>query len=126
METQTEQTGSRLDTAFLTAATGLLAAAIVAFYYFSVRWALPLRLAVLFAGLGGSLALVYNTALGKLTWAYLVGARAELRKVVWPTRQESVQTTLLISLVVLIVALIMWGLDSALLFGVQQLTHRGA
>jgi preprotein translocase subunit SecE len=126
METQTEQSGSRVDTALLAAAAALLVGVIVAFYYFAVQWALPVRLAVLLGGLAGCVALTYQTELGKLVWAYLVGSRAELRKVVWPSRQESLQTTLLIAVVVLIVALLMWGLDSLLLLGVHQLTQRGA
>jgi len=126
MESQTEQAASRLDTVTLAAAAALLFAAMFAFYYFAERWLLPVRLLVLFAGLGGSVALTYRTALGQLVWAYLIGARTELRKVVWPSRQESLQTTLLIAVVVLIVAMLMWGLDSLLLYGVHQLTQRGA
>lgn len=41
-------------------------------------------------------------------------ARTEIRKVVWPTRQETTHTTLIVVVVVLIVAFILWGLDSAL------------
>jgi len=41
-------------------------------------------------------------------------ARAEIRKVVWPTRQETTQTTLIVVAVVLIMALLLWGLDSLL------------
>ena len=125
MDSQTENTGSSpKDTAFLTAATLLLIGGMVSFYYFAVQWALPLRLAVLVGTVAAATGLTYQTALGKLSWAYLVGSRAELRKVVWPTRQETVQTTLLIAVVVLIVALLMWGLDSVLLVGVHQLTQR--
>ena len=131
MEIQTQKTGqpeqsaSGLDTAFLAGATLLLVGAIVAFYYYA-QWALPLRLLVLFAGLGASVALTYQTSLGKLTVAYLVGSRAELRKVVWPTRQESVQTTLMIALVVIIVGVLMWLLDQVLLYGVHKLIQTGA
>lgn len=126
MEPQTEQSGSRADTAFLAGATVLLLGAIFAFYYFAEAWVLPLRLLLLAAGTGAAIALVYRTALGKTTLDYLVGARAELRKVVWPSRQESLQTTLLIAVVVIVVAMIMWGLDSLLLYGVHQLTQRSA
>lgn len=124
MESQTEQSASKLDTMLLAAAAVLLFGAMVAFYYFAVQWLLPVRLAVLLGGVAAAAALTYRTALGKLTWAYLVGSRAELRKVVWPSRQESIQTTLLIAVVVLVVALLMWGLDSLLLLGVHQLTQR--
>ncbi|MBP5143215.1 preprotein translocase subunit SecE, partial [Pseudomonas chlororaphis] len=41
-------------------------------------------------------------------------ARTEIRKVVWPTRQETTQTTLIVVAVVLVMALLLWGLDSLL------------
>ena len=39
-------------------------------------------------------------------------SRAEIRRVVWPTRQETTQTTLMVVVVVVIMALILWGLDT--------------
>lgn len=42
-------------------------------------------------------------------------ARTEVRKVVWPTRQETMQTTIIVMVATLIVALALWGLDSILL-----------
>lgn len=39
-------------------------------------------------------------------------ARVEIRKVVWPTRPELVQTTLIVVVFVLVVALLLWGMDS--------------
>ena len=125
MESHTENAGSSpKDTVFLAAAGVLLLAGMVAFYYFAIQWVLPARLAVLLGAVAAALALTYQTAQGRMLWAYLIGARAELRKVVWPARQEAVQTTLLIAVVVLVVALLMWGLDSLLLAGVHQLTQR--
>jgi preprotein translocase subunit SecE len=42
------------------------------------------------------------------------GSRTEIRKVVWPTRQETVQTTMIVVAFVVLVALLLWGLDSLL------------
>jgi preprotein translocase subunit SecE len=42
------------------------------------------------------------------------GSRTEIRKVVWPTRQETTQTTLIVFVFVIITGLILWGLDSVL------------
>ena len=131
MELQTQKTGqpeqsaSGLDTALLAGAVVSLVAGIVLFYYYA-QWALLLRLLVLFALVGLSVGLTYQTALGKLAGAYLVGSRAELRKVVWPNRQETLQTTLMIAVVVIIVGVIMWLLDQVLLFGVHKLILTGA
>ena len=53
-----------------------------------------------------------TTARGLAFWSLVKEARTEIRKVVWPTRQETNQTTLLVVGVVLVVAVILWGLDT--------------
>jgi len=55
-----------------------------------------------------------QTAKGAAFWALVKGSRTEIRKVVWPTRQETVQTTMIVVVFVLLVALFLWGLDSLL------------
>jgi preprotein translocase subunit SecE len=55
-----------------------------------------------------------QTSQGSAFWKLAKEARTEVRKVVWPTRQESTQTTLIVVAVVLLTALILWGLDSAI------------
>ncbi len=57
-----------------------------------------------------------NTAKGHSFWELLKAAQVEIRKVVWPTRQETVQTTLIVVAVVIVAAIILWGLDSLLGF----------
>ncbi len=127
MELQSEQTGgSRYDTPLLIAALALLLGGMFAFYYFDPQLAKILRLAMLLGGVGASVFLVSRTAAGGTIADYLRGANVERKKVVWPTRQESLQTTLVIAVFVVLLALIMWGLDSLLLLGVQQLTGRNA
>jgi preprotein translocase subunit SecE len=66
--------------------------------------------------------IAFQTSQGKRVWAFAQSARMELRKVVWPTRQETVQTTLIVMAMVLIAALFLWGLDSLLLWLVGFLT----
>ena len=67
-----------------------------------------LSVAILAAGVA------LQTSQGKAFWLLLKGARTEIRKVVWPTRQETIQTTLIVSLVVILAGLILWGLDTLL------------
>ena len=55
-----------------------------------------------------------QTTKGKAFWELVKGARIEIRKVVWPTRQETVQTTLLVLGFVILAGIILWGLDTAL------------
>ncbi len=57
----------------------------------------------------------YNTSKGNALWSLLREAVVEVRKVVWPTPQEVNQTTLIVLVVVVIMAIILWGLDT--LFG---------
>jgi len=55
-----------------------------------------------------------QTSKGQSLVSLVKEARAEIRKVVWPTRQETTQTTLIVVAVVLVMALLLWGLDSLL------------
>jgi preprotein translocase subunit SecE len=114
------------DTALMTVAVAALLGGMFAFYYFEGQFNALLRTVVLLAAAAGSLAIAYQTVIGKTLWGYVVGSRVELRKITWPTRQESLQATLMIAVVVLVMALLLWGLDSLLLWGVETLTGRGA
>lgn len=126
MSSHTEdKSGSPLDTILLLLATGLVGGAIVAFYYFQADYNALVRTGGVVLAVVAALAMIYQTQLGKAAWATMQGSRIEMRKVVWPTRQESVQTTLLIAVVVLIMALALWGLDNVLLWAVKGLTGRG-
>lgn len=62
-----------------------------------------------------------TTSKGREFNAFRREAAIELRKVVWPTRQETTQTTLLVFVVVVIMALILWALDALLSLGVSQI-----
>ncbi|MEA2094042.1 MAG: preprotein translocase subunit SecE, partial [Pseudomonadota bacterium] len=50
---------------------------------------------------------------------------SEVRRVVWPSRQETVQTTLVVLLMVLLVGIFLWLLDMVLLWAIQILTGQG-
>jgi preprotein translocase subunit SecE len=128
MDTQTTEqhaASPHRDTALLSVAAVALLGGMFAFYYFETQYNALIRVLVLLAGVAAALGVAYQTALGKSLWSYVVGSRVELRKVVWPTRQESIQATIMIAVVVLLMALLLWGLDSLLLWGVETLTGRG-
>lgn len=61
-----------------------------------------------------ALFLVVNTKQGAAVWAIIKESRTEIRKVVWPTRQETNQTTLIVVVLTVLMAFILWGLDSFL------------
>ena len=102
----------------------LVAAAIVAFYYFAQYSAL-LRVVGLLVVAGGAIALASQTTVGRSVWVYIGDSRTEVRKVVWPTRQETTQTTLIVMLMVMVVGIFLWLLDMLLNTGVKWLTGQG-
>lgn len=55
-----------------------------------------------------------QTDKGRSTWTLMKESRAEIRRVVWPKREELIQTTIIVLVLVLIFALILWLLDSGL------------
>ena len=114
-----------LDSLLLALAVAALVGGIVAFYTFVGQFNATIRVLFVLGGLGAAAALAYQTATGKMMWGYIRGSQVELRKTTWPTRQEGLQATLMIAVVVLIAALMLWGLDSLLLWGVKSVTGRG-
>jgi len=63
-----------------------------------------------------------KTELGVETLEFMQGSRAELRKVVWPTRAETTQTTLIVIAMVVIMGLLLWLLDVLLFWLVRLIT----
>ena len=53
-----------------------------------------------------------NTEQGSSVWAVVKEAQTEVRKVVWPTRQETSQTSLIVVALVILMGFILWGLDA--------------
>ena len=108
-----ETTASRFDTAKWIVVFGLVAVAVVGNSYFADQSLLYRVLGIVaISAVAGFVAL--QTAKGAAFWVLIKGARTEIRKVVWPTRQETMQTTLIVVVFVVIVALFLWGLDSFL------------
>jgi len=99
----------------------LLIAGVVANYYYSDQpW--PLRLLAWLFLLGIVIATALQTSQGKLALIFARESRMELRKVFWPTRQETIQTTLIVAAMVVVLALILWGVDSVLMWVIGWLT----
>lgn len=108
-----ETTTSRFDTAKWVVVAVLVAAAVVGNSYFADQSLLYRVLGIVALALVAAM-VALQTAKGASLWALVKGARTEIRKVVWPTRQETVQTTMIVVAFVIVVALILWGLDSLL------------
>ena len=63
---------------------------------------------------------------GKIFWAFVQTSRVELRKVVWPERQETTQVTIVVFVMVLVLAFFFWGLDTLLALVTRWLTGQGS
>jgi preprotein translocase subunit SecE len=72
------------------------------------------RILAVVAVMGLATAIAATTTKGRAFRILLKEANIERRKVVWPTRQETTQTTLIVVAVVILVAILLWGLDSLL------------
>jgi len=124
MSSRVEAASSMPDVMKWIAAAACLAAGLVGFYYFAEHSTLLRVIGLLFA-LGLSVVVAVQTEKGRSVWDFMRDSRTEVRKVVWPTRQETMQTTLIVMGVVTVVALIMWGLDSLLGVLVRLLLGQG-
>lgn len=117
MSTKAETNEYQLDALKWVIVIGILAGGIYANSYYAAIEPLYRALAgVVIAGVAFAIAL--QTEKGAFVWDLAKEARVEVRKVVWPTNQETAQTTLIVVAVVIFVALILWGLDSGLSWGV--------
>lgn len=118
MNSKVSSEGSKLDGLKWVVVVALVAAGVVGNSVYSEESLLYRVIALLVvAGVAGFIAL--QTAKGAAFFTLFKEAKAEIRKVVWPTRQETTQTTLIVTVVVLIVGLLLWGLDSFLSWGVS-------
>ena len=113
-----------LDTVKLFLAVVFLIGGIVGYYYFEEESVL-LRVAGVLAGVVLAAVIAMTTDRGQTLWHFIQGSRVELRKVVWPTRQETLQTTLTVFVFVLILSIFFWGLDFFLLWATRLLTGQG-
>ena len=97
----------------------LAAAAVVGNWYYQEEWSLLLRAAalVVLAAVAGFVAV--QTDRGQRVWALMREARLELQRVVWPTREQTTQTTAIVLVLILVFSVILWGLDSALSYFVR-------
>ncbi|MDM8547540.1 preprotein translocase subunit SecE [Candidatus Venteria ishoeyi] len=121
MSTKAEAAVNKSDLLKWAVAWLLLVAGLAGFYYFSDSSTL-LRVLGLLLTAGVFVAIALTTDKGQSIWSFAKDSRTEVRKVVWPSRQETLQTTLIVIVVVIIMALLIWLVDSLLLWIVRALT----
>ncbi len=116
---------SSLDTVKLAVALLLLAGGVVGFYIFKDQLLL-VRVLGLLAVAGVSIAVASQTDKGRSIWGFIGNTRTEVRKVVWPTRQETIQTTITVLFMVFLLGVFLWLLDMFLFWAIRVLTGQGA
>ena len=107
---QAQQAVTAADVAKYVLAAALVAGGLFAFYWFG-QWPGPVRALVAAAGVIAAAAVIALTAKGRQAREFLSESMFELRKVVWPTTQETRKITLMILVVVVIVSLILSAFD---------------
>jgi preprotein translocase subunit SecE len=124
MNAQAEPVTSVADVVKLVVSPLLVVLGVVAFYHFS-DLLLIYRVLGLVVIVGASVAIAFTTDKGQSVWQFVLESKQEVRRVVWPTRDETVRTTLLVFAMVFIVGLILWLLDMFLFWAVQLLMSQG-
>lgn len=111
MNAKVEPSRTAADTVKLILAVLILGAGIYGFYYLEGETLTWIRVLGLLAVAGLAAFVASLSAQGKTLIQFFSDARGELQKIVWPTRQETIQTTLIILVVVLIIGIVLWLMD---------------
>ena len=90
-------------------------------YYYYVEISQPLRVLMVLGGLAFGIGIAMTSVQGQRLNAFIQGSRVEIRKVVWPTKQETTQTAIAVFVFTMIMALFFWALDSILLYVTRSL-----
>jgi len=103
----------------------LVVAGVFAFYWFETQWPTGVRILAVVAGLLLGALVFMTTTKGGETREFLSESRFELRKVVWPTRQETWRTMWVVVIVVILISLLLAGMDFFIQMGVKALLGNG-
>ena len=122
MNTETQASG--LDALKLGLALALLVAGVSGFYWYADH-SLLMRVLALLGVTGLSVFIASQTARGRAIVGFIGGTRSEVRKVVWPTRAETTQTTMAVLFVVVLMGVVLWLMDMFLLWAIRLLTGQG-
>jgi preprotein translocase subunit SecE len=119
-QTETSQSGM-LDTIKLLLAAGALVGGLYAYYYYETDIAQAYRVLMVLGGTIAGIGIAMTSVQGNRLWHFIQGSRVEIRKVIWPTKQETTQTAIAVFVFTLIMMLFFWALDSGLLWLTQEL-----
>ena len=117
--TETDESGA-LDVLKLLIAAALLVGGIYGYYWY-LEWMLWVRVLLVLGGLAACIGVAVTSTQGQRIWAFIQGSRIEIRKVIWPTKQETTQTAIAVFIFTIIMSLFFWALDSGLLLLTRKL-----
>jgi len=126
MTEQTDKTagGGALDWLWVAVALALVVGGLVAYYALNTQ-PTALRVIALLAGVGLGVGAFAMSALGQTVWQFALGSRVELRKMVWPSVDDTRKTTLVVFVFVVVLGLFFWGVDAFLAFATRHLLGTG-
>jgi preprotein translocase subunit SecE len=119
-QTETSESGM-LDTIKLLIAAAALVGGLYAYYYYETELAQAIRVLMVLGGTVAGIGIAMTSAQGQKLWHFIQGSRVEIRKVVWPTKQETTQTAIAVFVFTMIMMLFFWVLDTGLLWLTQRL-----
>jgi preprotein translocase subunit SecE len=124
MNTKVDSGPGILDTLKLVLAAAMLIGGVVAYYIYDDA-SLLLRVAGVIVAFALGALIAFQSEQGKELWRFIQGSRTEIRKVVWPNRQETLQTTLTVMVFALLLGVFFWLLDLFLLWATRLVTGQG-
>jgi len=110
-----------LDTIKLLIAAAALVGGLYAYYFYEADFAQAILVLMVLGGTIAGIGIAMTSVQGRRLWHFIQGSRVEIRKVVWPTKQETTQTAIAVFVFTLIMMLFFWVLDSGLLWLTQRL-----
>lgn len=122
MSAEVQPTTSVRDRLWLLGSVLLLLVGVAGFYQLSEQAILPVRVVGLLAVVGIAVWFALQSSQGGHLWAFVLDSRVELRKVVWPSRQDTLQTTLVVFVMVLIIGIFLWLVDMLLAYILKIIT----
>ncbi len=124
MTSRPQQGATEFDTVKLVIAAIILVGGIAAYYVYEDE-SILIRAAGVIVATALAMFVAMQTDPGRTLWRFIQGSRIEIRKVVWPTRPETMRTTAAVIVFVLIMGVFFWGLDMFLFWATRTLTGRG-
>lgn len=90
----------------------LVAIAVGGNWYLAHQFSASIRAVGVIITIMVALALWQRTTMGSAAWRLIKESKIEMHKVVWPTRQETLQSTAMVLIIVTLLALMLWAIDS--------------